>query len=327
MARGDQLSRQWKIIQCLVASRVGKSIEDLAVDLECHPRTVYRDLDALQAAGFPLYTEKRGGKKLWALLDAARHQIPIPFSVTELMALYFSLGMMKVLENTVFHESLDTLFKKIKSTLPPEYLRYLDRIEHSLGIAPKPHKQHENLNDAISRISAAIADKKIIEIVYYTMSRQKESRRKVAPYKIWFFEDSFYLIGACQMRRDIRIFALDRIKTIQPTETSFSLPDGLDIDQRLSDSFGVFLGEAQRVRVRFSADVAGYIREKKWHKTQVIHDRKDGSIEFEARVAGIEDIKFWILKWGAKAQVLEPVSLRNEIRSEVQSMMDYYGNG
>ena len=54
MARGDQLARQWKIIQSLISSRLGKSVSDLAEDLDCHTRTVYRDLEALQVAGFPL---------------------------------------------------------------------------------------------------------------------------------------------------------------------------------------------------------------------------------------------------------------------------------
>jgi predicted DNA-binding transcriptional regulator YafY len=48
MARGDQLARQWKIIQTLITSRRGKSAAELAEDLECHPRTLYRDLEALQ---------------------------------------------------------------------------------------------------------------------------------------------------------------------------------------------------------------------------------------------------------------------------------------
>ena len=60
--RGDQLGRQWRIIQTLVSSRYGKSAADLAGELDCHPRTVYRDLDALQVAGFPMYTERVEGK-------------------------------------------------------------------------------------------------------------------------------------------------------------------------------------------------------------------------------------------------------------------------
>ena len=62
MARGDQLSRQWKIIQTLISSRIGRSAADLAVELDINPRTVYRDLEALQLAGFPIYNDKVEGR-------------------------------------------------------------------------------------------------------------------------------------------------------------------------------------------------------------------------------------------------------------------------
>ena len=96
MARGDQLGRQWRIIQTLISSRMGKSAADLAEELECNPRTIYRDLEALQVAGFPIYTDRVKGKSLWSVLDTVKHQIPIPFSLPELMALYFGSDMMKV---------------------------------------------------------------------------------------------------------------------------------------------------------------------------------------------------------------------------------------
>ncbi len=109
MARGDQLSRQWRIIQTLNTSKIGKSAADLAEDLDCNPRTVYRDLEALQTAGFPIYIEKVDGKNLWSLLDTMRHHIPIPFNLMELMALYFSRDMMRVFKNTVFYDNLESL--------------------------------------------------------------------------------------------------------------------------------------------------------------------------------------------------------------------------
>jgi predicted DNA-binding transcriptional regulator YafY len=51
MAGGDQLGRQWKIIQTLITSQQGKSAAELSSDLDIHPRTVYRDLVALQVGG------------------------------------------------------------------------------------------------------------------------------------------------------------------------------------------------------------------------------------------------------------------------------------
>lgn len=324
MARGDQLARQWRIIQTLISSRSGKSVGDLAAILECHTRTVYRDLEALQAAGFPVYTERAGGKNLWCLLESARHSIPIPFSLPELMALYFSRGMMGVLKDTVFYDSLVTLYEKIKATLPDEYIAYLDRVAGSLTVKSKPHPPYGPLRSILDKVSEAAILKKYIWIDYYALSRKKKTRRKVAPYKIWFFDGTFYLIGHCGLRQDIRIFAMDRIRNLESTDETFVMPEDFNIDDFMKSSFGVFQGRAVKVRVRFAPDIADYIREKIWHETQQIEAQDDGSIIFEAEVAGIDEIKFWILKWGAKARVLEPEVLREAVRTEAELMAENY---
>ena len=147
MPRGDQLARQWKIIQTLITSRRGKSADELAEELECHPRTLYRDLEALQAAGFPIYNEKVEGKNLWSLLDTLKHHIPIPFSLTELMALYFSTDMLKAFKGTAFHDSLDSLSQKIKATLPPESMKYLKNVQQTLQVGIKPYKDYARFKE------------------------------------------------------------------------------------------------------------------------------------------------------------------------------------
>jgi predicted DNA-binding transcriptional regulator YafY len=324
MARGDQLARQWRILQRLIASRRGKSAADLARELEYHWRTVYRDLEALQLAGFPIFTDRVDGKNLWSVLDSARHNIPIPLNLTELMALYFSRGLMTVLKDTVFYESLESFFRKIKTTLPAEAIQYLDRLEESFEVGSKPYKQHGYLRDLIDRVSEATVQRKIIEIDYFTMSRKEKTQRKVAPYKIWFFDGAFYLIGNCGLREDVRIFALDRIKSLKLTEESFEMPQDFKVEDFMQTSFGVFHGKPQNVRVRFAAEVAGYISEKVWHKTQKIEPQKDGSLIFEVRVAGTDEIKFWLMTWGSKAEVLQPASLREEILAEAKAMLHTY---
>jgi predicted DNA-binding transcriptional regulator YafY len=324
MARGDQLARQWRILQSLIASRRGKSAADLARELAYHWRTVYRDLEALQQAGFPIFTDRIEGKSLWSILDSARQSIPIPLNLTELMALYFSRGMMMVLKNTVYFASLQSFFQKIKATLPPATIEYLEKIEETLEVGSKPHKEYNQLRDVVEQITEATAHRRLLEIDYFTMSRKKKTRRKVAPYKIWFFDGAFYLIGYCRLRQDIRVFALDRIQALKITEETFEMPEDFRAEDFMRTSFGVFHGQPQQVRIRFTADVAGYIREKTWHATQKIVSQRDGSILFEARVAGTAEIKFWVLSWGAKAQVLSPASLRDEILSEAAAMLHNY---
>ena len=324
MARGDQLGRQWRIIQTLLTSKQGKTATDLARDLECHSRTVYRDLEALQLAGFPLYTDRIDGKNHWSLLESVKHQIPLPLSLTELMALYFSHDMLKILKDTVFHDALESLFQKIKSTLPPEYINYLSRVQENLQVGFKPYKQYGRFQDIIDTVNQALVKRCHVEITYFTMSRNRESRRKVAPYKVWFLDGTFYLIGHCSLRKDNRLFAIDRIKAIDMTTEAFEMPDDLDIDRFMESSFGVFQGKVARIEIWFDATVAGYIEEKVWHPSQTVIRQDDGSIILSLEVAGIKEIKFWILSWGAKACVLRPQSLRDEVRAEAIAMQTNY---
>lgn len=324
MARGDQLARQWRIIQTLTTSKTGKSAADLSDELECNPRTVYRDLEALQAAGFPIYTEKVDGKNLWSLLDTMRHHIPIPFNLMEIMALHFSRDMMRVFKDTVFYDNLESLFDKIKTTLPKESLSYLSQVEQILHLGLKPHKDYGRFKEIINQVHAAAINKKTVEIVYFTMSRKKETRRKVDPYRVWFFNGTFYLIGFCHYRREVRIFALDRIKMLHQTKESFETPPDFDPNAFLKASFGIYQGEPTPVKIWFSPEVAGYIKEKIWHETQKLESQEDGSLIFEADVAGSEEIKYWIMSWGAKAWVLKPESLKKEICDQAAATLASY---
>jgi len=324
MARGDQLGRQWKIIQTLISSSRGKSAVELAEELHCHRRTLYRDLEALQLAGFPIYTERSGGKNRWSLLDTVKHRMPVPFNVTELMALYACRDMLKVFRDTAFYDSLESLFQKVRTSLPPESLEYLRNVEQTLHFGTTPHKDYGSFREILNQVTDAALNKQAIEIVYYTMSRKKETRRRVDPYRVWFFNGTFYLIGRCHLRNEVRIFALDRIKRLRQSRERFEIPEDFSLDDFMAISFGVYQGEPVHIKVWFHPDVAGYIKEKIWHESQKIHAKDDGSIIFEAEVAGTDEIRFWIMTWGSKANVLEPESLRKDIRAEAERMASRY---
>jgi predicted DNA-binding transcriptional regulator YafY len=324
MARGDQLARQWKIIQALIASRRGKSVPELAEMVECHTRTVYRDLEALQFAGFPVTTERDGHRMVWSLLDGPHRTLPIPLSLPELLALYFGRRLAGALKGTVFHDALESLFEKIKALLPGEMIQQLEQAQEGLSVGTTPSKPHAAYRGMIDIVNQAVSQRRRLDMTYRAMQDQAETRRRVAPYRLLFFDGAFYLIGYCGLRQDIRVFALDRIKRLELTDEPFDLPADVILDDFLKTSFGVFLGPPAKVRVRFAPQIAGYIAEKTWHASQKLRRQKDGSMIFEAEVAGTEEIKRWILTWGARAVVLAPESLRQEIRREAEKMLKAY---
>ncbi len=321
MARGDQLGRQWKIIQKLISSKKGKTASALSDDLGCTKRTIYRDLEALQKAGFPVLATMHDGMSRWSIIESYKSNIPIPLSITELMALYFSKDMLKIFKGTVYYASIESLFNKISATLSPEYLSTLDKIKKSLDVGPRPYKDYGKFSHILSALNEAILNRKKIKITYFTMSRGEESTRRIAPYRLRYTDQSLYLIGYCSKRKDVRTFAIDRIKSLRLTDQTFQIPEDFDMDAFSEASFGIFHGDPISVKIRFSKDVAGYIKEKIWHNTQNITDQADGSIVFSAEVAGLEEIRYWVMRWGGSARVLEPEALKTAIQREAEKIL------
>jgi predicted DNA-binding transcriptional regulator YafY len=326
MARGDQLSRQWKMIHTLIASTYGRTVAELAEELGCTTRTVYRDLEALQAGGFPITTETRENRSYWIILNAQRQQVPLSFSIPELMALYFGKDMLRTYRGTVFYDAIESLLSKIKATLPPAYTDYLDRIRKRVNANPTPRKNYTRFGPTITALNRAIVDEKKIHLTYFSMGRKKESRRTVHPYQLRHVEDTLYLIGHCTLRKGVRTFAVDRIKSVTVTDEGFQFPETFDMQGFLQDSFGIYQGPPVTVKIRFMDSVAGYIRERIWHPSQQLSDQVDGSVIFTATVAGLEEISHWVLRWGAGAQVLAPNELRQAVSRHASTMAAFYQN-
>ena len=118
--RGDQLSRQWRVLRLLEVSKKRITANKIAELSGTSLRTAYRDLDDLQLAGFHLYSETRDGCQCWKFVDTYKSNLPFPFTYTELMSLHMSRDLFKIFKGTVFFESLQSLFDKVIANLPPE---------------------------------------------------------------------------------------------------------------------------------------------------------------------------------------------------------------
>lgn len=324
MPRGDQLSRQWSVLRAVEAHHYGITIESLAEEAGCHERTVRRDLEALDRAGFPLYTEEIDGEVRWRLLDSFKNAPHVPFTVTEILSLYFSRELLQVLKGTPFYEAIDSVLDKIRKTILPETLAHLGKLEHSLYAAQRKQKDYGRYKKLLDRLMSATANGKTAEITYHTMHSDKITVRKIDPYKIWYYENTFFLVGRCHRHNEVRMFVVERIKALKVLSESFSVPPDFSIERYVRESFGVMHGEKVTVVVRFDREVAGYIKEKEWHPSQKIKDNRDGSITATLTVSGTAEVKHWAMSYGHHAQVKEPASLREEVKKELSLALKNY---
>ena len=322
--RGTQLARQWKIIRLLESRKRGISSNDLANELEVPLRTVYRDLEAIQEAGFPVYTEREGKNSLWKLLDTFKKDFPIPLTMTELMSLHMSRDLLRIFEGTVFHESIESLFKKVKAALSPETLRFLENISGQLKVNFGPTRTFSGLKETIKAISEATANRRRVEIRYKAVSTGRETRRKVDPYQVWAMNGGFYLIGLCHVRNAVRTFAMDRIKSFSVLEESFVLSKDFNLEDYLQTAFQVMRGEPQKIKVRITKGAAHIARERIWHPTQELREQPDGGIDISLQVPINYEIISWIMGFGSAAEVIQPESLRKRIMDEFQIAASKY---
>ena len=81
----------------------------------------------------------------------------------------------------------------------------------------------------------------------------------------------------------------------------------------------------EKVTVRFSKRITPYIRETCCHSSQKITPKPDGGILFEVEVSEPKEVGWWVLQWGAEAEVLEPKSLRRELQETAERLLTLYG--
>jgi predicted DNA-binding transcriptional regulator YafY len=323
--RGDQLARQWQLIQRLAHSRAGAGLDELAEELGCVRRTIYRDLDALMYAGFPVTSEKREGKAYYRFLDTFQMG-QVPFTPDELLALAFSEDLLKTLEGTVFHDSIQAALAKIRAGLGPELSKYLERLGDGFRVLPGPHKRYAAYREIIRTLNEGVVESRTLEMRYRTGRTGEEATRRIDPYKVWYHGGALYVIGHDHRSGEIRTFSVDRIQTIERTSSHFEIDSGFDFDDYTASSFGVVAEPAVPVRIRFTAEWSSYVCEREWHASQSTRALPDGGVELTMEVGSGRELASWVLSFGQGAVVLEPESLRSEVLAQLAGALERYSD-
>lgn len=319
-----QLFRFSYIDKMIRAGRYPNS-RDLAERLEVSRRTISRDVeflkDSLQA---PLeYCPRHRG---YYYTEAGYSLGFLKFTEGEILSLFLGHSLLTKCKGTPYEQTIVSAFKKIclslQETINIDFGQLSDHISFDLDPLRGEEKR---IAEFFSVIGEAIKENKIIKILHYSIVRDACQERLVDPYQIRFYRGAWYLIGYCKLRKAIRIFALDRIRTLTVTEERFTMNDDFDSEEYFSDAFQMFKGPVtHQIEIWFSSEQARWIKEKVWHPTQAIKENKDGSIIYSMATSGLFQVKRWVLGFGADAKVLAPDELIAAVTSELTVASSLY---
>jgi proteasome accessory factor B len=323
MARGNQLERQWRLLQ-LIDRPAGVTVEDAASDLGCHVRTIWRDVDVLARAGFPIYDDKAvdGHRTVWRVTEEFRRRLPLKLGLAEVLALLMSRDLLAAAGASALGPDLASALDKIRGLLNPDALRLLDTMRATVGVRAAGAKLQAPAPELLATIQQAMLTRRALRIRHYSMERDEVTPRTVEPYHLTSFNGGLYLLAYCRLRDAMRVFALERIREATVTSDRFEKPADFDPDEYLKEAWGIVRGTLVTVRVAFAKSAALYIRERLWNPTQRFRDLPDGCLELTLQVADTHEVRRRILGWGAQAEVTQPTAMREALRAEAVAMVE-----
>jgi proteasome accessory factor B len=320
------LVRQWRLIKILSGNRYGATVRELAEEMHVAEKTIRRDLQTFVDVGFPLAeTAGEHGRKTWTM-KAGRDQPELNFALDEALALYLGRRFFEPLAGTYFWEAAQSAFRKIQACLGKSALRYLQNMAGSLYQTAIGSSDYSEKAELIDQLMQGIEETKATHIVYCSLQATESVTYEVCPLGLAFHKGSLYLIADSRDHGERRHFKVDRIEEAEVGPFPFERPADFNIADHLANSFGIFHGDGDiTVKVKFLPVVARYVQESKWHDSQQLSPQKDGSVLAEFRLSSVEEVKHWLLGFGGKAVVLEPLELRQQIAAELREMFEIYG--
>ena len=329
--RGLRLIKFFRAIT-LLSQPTGTTIEELGRRLEIEKRQVYRLLESLQDSFGLILDEERldgGGKRISLPRDQQRRlsDMKVPdmnMTMGEIVAIHFLRGHASLYHGTGIGEEIERAFTKLAAFVPEGLSERLVRVRTLFVPSVRFAKDYHGSEEVMEELSEAILSLRTCLVEYHSFSDDEIKHFRIDPLRFFERDGGLYLFVRVTRFDDIRVLALERIKSIEVTEDGYLYPPDFDPEALLQQSFGMVYDDPIEIRIWFSADQARYILERQWAQEQKITKRKDGSIVLWMKTSGWYDVKKWVLSFGSDAEVLEPLEMREEVRKELMAALNTY---
>lgn len=304
----------------LMQSRGRVTAAELADELEVSVATARRDLEALSAAGIPVYPQPgRGGG--WSLVGGARTDLS-GLSADEAQALFLLVGPAAAVSGEA-----KAALRKLVRALPQTFRADAEAAASATMIDPTRWGERDRRRpEVVDLLQASVIRRRKVRLTYANNARER-SERLVDPWGLVDKDDVWYLVAGTE--RGQRTFRVDRIITAEPTEEPAERPDDFTLDtawrevvgeveQRRSRTWATVLVEARFVRV---------LRDQFGRHCETEAELDDGRARVRVGAPTALDIARHLAGWGAMIEVLEPPSVQAELARIGAELVGRYTGG
>lgn len=181
----------------------------------------------------------------------------------------------------------------------------------------------------LAPLLAVMKENRCVSILYRPFNKGA-SRRTVEPYCVRLFQNRWYLLGRSVEKNAMRIYSLDRIEEFEPTDTFFKMPMRFSAEDYFSSYFGINTehhdGKPERIVIRAFANHKGYMMSLPLHHSQRLLADHGDYADFDMYLVPTYDFVLKLLNSGAMLEVLQPASLREELKKRVKEVYELYFN-
>lgn len=170
-------------------------------------------------------------------------------------------------------------------------------------------------------ISEALASKRKIKISYMS-SKNRVSEHILHPYKIYMYNLAWFVLAFNETIHDVGYFKLNRIEKIELLNDKYTISKTFNESNYL-DQYGMKNnGEYISVSIKLKAPYAALVKERIYGKNQQIISVDDNTTILKCDMQNLASIVSFVLGFGSKAEVLEPLELKEALRNELKRMVE-----
>lgn len=309
-----KIDRLVSIIMILLdKERIGA--KELADMFEVSPRTIYRDIDAINMAGIPIRSTSGvgGGFEIMPQYKLDKKV----FSTTDLSALLMGLTSASEL---VRGDELVHALAKVKSFIPADQAKAIELKANRIRIDLSPWIGYNNIQHYFEMIKAALQDNRLLTFDYIAQHGNKTTRT-VEPYQLVLKGNHWYLQGYCYIRNDYRLFRLSRMSALYVNEETFTPRDY----QKPQLEFQDILETMQtKIKIRIHKSVMDRMLDYCAYEDFT----PDGNEYYIVAFPFIENDYHYdlLLSFGDKCECLEPLPVREKMKQRIQDIASLYKN-